>query len=155
VTIGNVFKLAGHEVSESEEEEKQVDENKEIEYEMVKSAEKVEKVPEKDLGLTKPKILILAPFKKMAYEIVERIVFQLNQNKWKKVSKKKKFKDEFEAEDEAYNDFFRVGLGFGPSGAVKLYEPFSRADIIVGKSYCFHTHSFPSWLATLNRVRNR
>ena len=87
----------------------------------------------------RPKVLILAPFKKMAYEIIEQIVFLCNEGKWKKVSKKKKFMEEFAAEEEAFNDFFRIGIAFNESKAptergklnVKLYEQFYAADIIV------------------------
>ncbi len=35
-----------------------------------------------------------------------------NDGKWKKVSKKKKFREEFATEEEAFNDFFRIGLAF-------------------------------------------
>jgi hypothetical protein len=35
-----------------------------------------------------------------------------NGGKWKKCSKKKKFREEFGSEEEAFNDFFRVGIAF-------------------------------------------
>ena len=58
-----------------------------------------------------------------------------NDGKWKNVSKKKKFREEFATEDEAYNDFFRIGLAFQYNQqnklTLKLYEQFYGADIIV------------------------
>ena len=83
--------------------------------------------------------MILAPFKKMAYEIIEQIVLLCNEGKWKRVSKKKKFMEEFAGEEEAFNDFFRIGLSLKESRSpseqgklnIKLYEQFYAADIIV------------------------
>jgi len=60
-----------------------------------------------------------------------------NDGKWKRVSKKKKFREEFATEEEAYNDFFRIGIAFNPSKTnaaklnIKLYEQFYSSDIIV------------------------
>ena len=51
-----------------------------------------------------------------------------NGGKWKHVSKKKKFREEFESEEEAFNDFFRLGISFNASKVdpsvlkIKLYE---------------------------------
>jgi len=51
-----------------------------------------------------------------------------NGGKWKRVSKKKKFREEFATEEEAFNDFFRIGISFNapksdPSQLkIKLYE---------------------------------
>ena len=52
------------------------------------------------------------------------------------MSKKKKFKEEFGSEEEAFNDFFRVGIAFHISKknnkrAIKLYEQFYKSDIII------------------------
>jgi hypothetical protein len=52
------------------------------------------------------------------------------------VSKKKKFRTEFDSEEEAFNDFFRIGISFvanSKSGKLqlKLYEQFYQSDIIV------------------------
>ena len=53
-----------------------------------------------------------------------------NDGKWKKVAKKKKFREEFASEEEAYNDFFRIGIAFNASKlypgqlSIKLYEQF-------------------------------
>ena len=51
-----------------------------------------------------------------------------NDGKWKGVSKKKKFREEYATEDEAFNDFFRIGIAFNAPKSnpdrlnVKLYE---------------------------------
>jgi U3 small nucleolar RNA-associated protein 25 len=58
-----------------------------------------------------------------------------NDGKWKKVSKKKKFREEFATEEEAFNDFFRIGISFNYNAqnklSFKLYEQFYASDIIV------------------------
>jgi U3 small nucleolar RNA-associated protein 25 len=58
-----------------------------------------------------------------------------NKGKWKKVSKKKKFKQEFGNEEEAFNDFFRIGLSLNWNKTnnlmLKLYEQFYHSDIII------------------------
>lgn len=60
-----------------------------------------------------------------------------NGGSWKHVSKKKKFREEFATEEEAFNDFFRLGISFratktDPSKLnIKLYEQFYASDIIV------------------------
>lgn len=46
----------------------------------------------------------------MAYQIIEQIILLANEGSWKHVSKKKKFREEFATEDEAFNDFFRIGI---------------------------------------------
>jgi hypothetical protein len=63
----------------------------------------------------------------MAYQIVENIVKLSNEGKWKRVSKKKKFREEFGNEEEAFNDYFRMGIAFNTSKKngkrmIKLYE---------------------------------
>ena len=75
----------------------------------------------------------------MAYEIIEQIVLLCNGGKWKRVSKKKKFMEEFGSEEEAFNDFFRIGIALNGSKQpaergkllLKLYEQFYASDIIV------------------------
>jgi hypothetical protein len=74
----------------------------------------------------------------MAYQIVENIVMFSNGGKWKKISKKKKFREEFGSDEEAFNDFFRIGIAFNHSHktnkmSLKLYEQFYKSDIIIGK----------------------
>jgi len=63
----------------------------------------------------------------MAYQIIEQIILLCNGGKWKKVNKKKKFREEFGSDEEAFNDFFRIGLAFNISKktnrlTLKLYE---------------------------------
>ncbi len=63
----------------------------------------------------------------MAYQIVEAIVMNFNGGKWKKVSKKKKFREDFGSEEEAFNDYFKLGIAFNHSKktskmTLKLYE---------------------------------
>jgi hypothetical protein len=48
----------------------------------------------------------------MAYAIVETIVMLTNGGRWKKVSKKKKFREEYGADEEAFNDYFKIGVAF-------------------------------------------
>jgi U3 small nucleolar RNA-associated protein 25 len=74
----------------------------------------------------------------MAYQIIETLVMFVNGGRWKKVSKKKKFREEFGSEEEAFNDYFKIGLAFHKSKkraqegvSVKLYEQFYKSDIIV------------------------
>ena len=59
-----------------------------------------------------------------------------NEGKWKKVSKKKKFREDFGDPEDAFNDFFRIGLAVNfnkTTGkmSLKLYEQFYQADIII------------------------
>jgi U3 small nucleolar RNA-associated protein 25 len=81
-------------------------------------------------------VLILTPFKHMAYQIVETLVMFLNGGRWKKISKKKKFREDFGSEEEAFNDYFKIGIGLHHSKkndkmTLKLYEQFYHSDIIV------------------------
>ena len=46
----------------------------------------------KDQGFTRPKVLILTGYKKMAYKIVSEIILQLNCGSWRNVIKRKRFK---------------------------------------------------------------
>lgn len=90
----------------------------------------------KDQGFTRPKVLILTPFKQMACEIIEMIVFMMNNGKWKGISRRKKFKKDFCDEDDAFNDNFKMGIALKYSAktktsTVKMYEPFYESDILV------------------------
>ena len=59
----------------------------------------------KDQGFTRPKILILTGYKKMAFYIVNEIITQFNSGSWKKVIKKKRFRQEFDVQtEESIND---------------------------------------------------
>lgn len=72
----------------------------------------------------------------MAAIIVENIVFMTNDGKWKGISRRKKFKNDFYNEEEAFNDNFKIGLAYKHSAKtgkaqIKLYEQFYESDIIV------------------------
>ena len=89
-----------------------------------------------DQGFTRPKVLILTPFKQMAYDIVEMIIMLTHNGTLKKVSKRKKFKLDFGNEEDAFNDDFKIGLSFkharkSGDSVLKLYESFYNSDIIV------------------------
>uniref|UniRef100_A0A3B4HA89 U3 small nucleolar RNA-associated protein 25 homolog n=1 Tax=Pundamilia nyererei TaxID=303518 RepID=A0A3B4HA89_9CICH len=103
----------------------------------------------RDQGLTRPKVLILVPFRGSALQVVHTLI-SLLETKGKKVmvSNKKKFKEEFgEDEDEKppnlqrpddYNaiftgnvdDHFRIGVSI-LKGSMRLYAPFYSSDIII------------------------
>uniref|UniRef100_A0AAQ5Z4N2 U3 small nucleolar RNA-associated protein 25 homolog n=1 Tax=Amphiprion ocellaris TaxID=80972 RepID=A0AAQ5Z4N2_AMPOC len=103
----------------------------------------------RDQGLTRPKVLILVPFRGGALKVVHTLI-SLLETKGKKieVSNKKKFKEEFgeEADDKPSNlqrpedyhavfsgnvdDHFRIGISIIRS-SVRLYAPFYSSDIIV------------------------
>lgn len=99
-----------------------------IETARVQPAEITASADRRDQGFTRAKVLILCPFKQVAFQVIEQIVLLLNKGKWKKTSKKKKFREEYASEEEAYNDFFRIGLALNWSKkgslALKLYEQF-------------------------------
>jgi hypothetical protein len=85
-----------------------------------------------------------------------------NEGKWKKVSKKRKFKEEFGREEEAFNDFFRVGIAFhiqknNNKRIVKLYENFYKSDIIIGTHYFFNNifYSISTRFKVTYRLRRR
>ncbi|MED6269921.1 hypothetical protein CHARACLAT_004449 [Characodon lateralis] len=103
----------------------------------------------RDQGLTRPKVLILVPFRRGALQVVHTLV-SLLESKGKKiiVSNKKKFKEEFgEADDEKptnlrrpddyhaifsgnVDDHFRIGVSI-VRGNMRLYAPFYSSDIIL------------------------
>uniref|UniRef100_UPI0037E85B3E U3 small nucleolar RNA-associated protein 25 homolog n=1 Tax=Semicossyphus pulcher TaxID=241346 RepID=UPI0037E85B3E len=103
----------------------------------------------RDQGLTRPKVLILVPFRGGALRVVQTLI-SLLETKGKKivVSNKKRFKEEFgeDAEDKPSNlqrpddyraifsgnvdDHFRIGLSIVRS-SVRLYSPFYSSDIII------------------------
>uniref|UniRef100_A0A1A8RNS1 U3 small nucleolar RNA-associated protein 25 homolog n=1 Tax=Nothobranchius rachovii TaxID=451742 RepID=A0A1A8RNS1_9TELE len=103
----------------------------------------------RDQGLTRPKVLILVPFRGGALQVVHTLI-SLLETKSKKivVSNKKKFKEEF-GEDpndkpanllrpDDYNaifsgnvdDHFRIGVSIVRS-SIRLYAPFYSSDIII------------------------
>jgi U3 small nucleolar RNA-associated protein 25 len=75
--------------------------------------------------------------------VIEQIIMFCNQGKWKKVSKKKKFRTEFANEEEAFNDYFRIGISVNWTQsnkmALKLYEQFYASDIIVASPLALRT----------------
>lgn len=103
----------------------------------------------RDQGLTRPKVLILVPFRGGALHVVQ-ILISLLETKGKKivVNNKKRFKEEFgeDAEDKPTNlrrpddyhaifsgnvdDHFRMGVSIIRS-SVRLYSPFYSSDIII------------------------
>ncbi|KAM9777992.1 U3 small nucleolar RNA-associated protein 25 homolog [Neosynchiropus ocellatus] len=103
----------------------------------------------RDQGLTRPKALILVPFRGAALQVVHTFISLLeSQGKKIVVGYKKRFKDEFgdDPEDKPphlnrpddyratfsgnIDDHFRIGLSIIRS-SVRLYAPFYSSDIIV------------------------
>ncbi|KAG7509886.1 digestive organ expansion factor-like [Solea senegalensis] len=101
----------------------------------------------RDQGLTRPKVLILVPFRGTALQVVQTFI-SLLETKGKKivVSNKKRFKEEFGEEAEPTNlqrpddyhaifsgnvdDHFRIGVSIVRS-SIRLYSPFYSSDIII------------------------
>ncbi|CAN9502582.1 unnamed protein product [Ophioblennius macclurei] len=103
----------------------------------------------RDQGLTRPKVLILVPFRGAALQVVHTLI-SLLETKGKKmtVSNKKKFKDEFgeETDEKPTNlhrpddyhaifsgnvdDHFRIGVSI-VRNSMRLYAPFYSSDIII------------------------
>uniref|UniRef100_A0A3B4ZFH6 U3 small nucleolar RNA-associated protein 25 homolog n=1 Tax=Stegastes partitus TaxID=144197 RepID=A0A3B4ZFH6_9TELE len=103
----------------------------------------------RDQGLTRPKVLILVPFRGSALQVIHTLI-SLLETKGKKimVSNKKKFKEEFgeEADEKPSNlqrpedyraifsgnvdDHFRIGVSIIRS-SIRLYAPFYSSDIII------------------------
>uniref|UniRef100_A0A8C4IA75 U3 small nucleolar RNA-associated protein 25 homolog n=1 Tax=Dicentrarchus labrax TaxID=13489 RepID=A0A8C4IA75_DICLA len=103
----------------------------------------------RDQGLTRPKVLILVPFRGGALRVVQTLI-SLLETKGRKivVSNKKRFKEEFgeEADDKPSNlqrpddysaifsgnvdDHFRIGVSIVRS-SIRLYSPFYSSDIII------------------------
>ncbi|XP_051941685.1 U3 small nucleolar RNA-associated protein 25 homolog [Hippocampus zosterae] len=103
----------------------------------------------RDQGLTRPKVLILVPFRGGVLHIVHTLI-SLLESKGKKVvvSNKKRFKDEYGqgSDDKPANlrrpddyhaifsgnvdDHFRIGVSI-IKGNIRLYSPFYQSDIII------------------------
>ncbi|XP_023287312.1 digestive organ expansion factor homolog [Seriola lalandi dorsalis] len=103
----------------------------------------------RDQGLTRPKVLILVPFRGGALRVIQTFI-SLLETKGKKmvVSNKKRFKEEFgeDADDQPSNlqrpddyhaifsgnvdDHFRIGVSI-VKGSMRLYAPFYSSDIII------------------------
>ncbi|KAH3901273.1 related to U3 small nucleolar RNA-associated protein 25 [Saccharomycodes ludwigii] len=96
-----------------------------------------------DQGFTRPKVLIVAPTRNTAYEIITNIIRKSGIDQ---IDKRSKFQDQFYSESSPYNkskpksfqqvfkgnsnDFFILGLKFTRK-AIKLYANFYQSDIIV------------------------
>jgi hypothetical protein len=98
--------------SESDEAEQDETVPRSQENDLIKSAFKEYNGSSNDQGFTRPKVLILAPFKSIAKEIVEMIMLMTHEGKLKKVSRRKKFKKDFGNEEDAFNDHFKIGISF-------------------------------------------
>ncbi|XP_075963643.1 U3 small nucleolar RNA-associated protein 25 homolog [Anarhichas minor] len=103
----------------------------------------------RDQGLTRPKVLILVPFRGGALRVVQTLI-SLLETRGKKivVNNKKRFKEEFgeEADDKPPNqqrpddysaifsgnvdDHFKIGISIVRS-SMRLYSPFYSSDIII------------------------
>lgn len=102
----------------------------------------------RDQGLTRPKVLILVPFKDSAYRIINMIISLMSSKENFNVVHKNRFLEEFTGGEltlpkknpkpEDYektfvgniDDAFRIGLAVTKS-SLKLYENFYNSDIII------------------------
>ena len=68
----------------------------------------------------------------MAYDIVNEIITQFNNGSWKRVIKRKRFREEFDPNsEEGVNDWFKVGISFLGNEKIKLYDNFIESDLII------------------------
>ncbi|NWX85788.1 DIEXF factor, partial [Nothoprocta pentlandii] len=104
----------------------------------------------RDQGLTRPKVLMVVPFRECALRIVHNLISLLEVNSDKKidVSNKKRFKGEFGSNPEEkppnlkrpedyeavfagnIDDHFRIGVAILQK-SMRLYAPFYSSDIII------------------------
>ncbi|KAM4693895.1 U3 small nucleolar RNA-associated protein 25 homolog isoform 2-T2 [Discoglossus pictus] len=103
----------------------------------------------RDQGLTRPKVLIVVPFRESALRVVQILISLLEVgNRKLDVSNKKRFKDEFSSEPEDkppnlkrpedyeavfagnIDDHFRIGVSILQK-SMRLYSPFYSSDIII------------------------
>ncbi|NXR50228.1 DIEXF factor, partial [Hippolais icterina] len=104
----------------------------------------------RDQGLTRPKVLMIVPFRECALRIVHVLISLLEANDKKKidVSNKKRFKGEFGSDPEEkppnlkrpedyeavfagnIDDHFRIGVAILQK-SMRLYAPFYSSDIII------------------------
>jgi hypothetical protein len=64
------------------------------------------------------------------------IILLFNEGSWKQLSRRKKFKQDFGNDEEAFNDDFKIGIAVKYSmktqkAQLKLYEEMYSSDIIV------------------------
>ncbi|KAH9507288.1 hypothetical protein Btru_056834 [Bulinus truncatus] len=112
---------------------KKVDLNDEVEY--------------RDQGLTRPKVLILLPYRDRALKVVTMLISLLSATQQANVSNRKRFETEYsELEKSKLSDYkpedfrktfegniddnFRVGLSISKK-SLRLYSPFYESDIIL------------------------
>uniref|UniRef100_T1IPY6 U3 small nucleolar RNA-associated protein 25 homolog n=1 Tax=Strigamia maritima TaxID=126957 RepID=T1IPY6_STRMM len=102
----------------------------------------------RDQGLTRPKVLILVPFRESALRVVKLIMDLISPDKKANIINKKRFQSEFNAEGPPVermrkrpddyeatfvgntDDMFRLGIGITKK-SLKLYADFYSADILV------------------------
>ncbi|XP_038668247.1 digestive organ expansion factor [Scyliorhinus canicula] len=102
----------------------------------------------RDQGLTRPKVLIVVPFRESALRVVQTLIGLLDVKDKLEVSNKKRFKDEYGSrpEDRPPNlkrpedyeaifagnidDHFRIGVAI-LRRSMRLYAPFYSSDIII------------------------
>ena len=112
---------------------------------ILKDNQKIQDNPDSeflDQGFTRPKVLIIAPTRDTAYNIIDTLI---NKSGIDQVDKKAKFKDQFfedslppSSKPKSFqhifkgntNDFFILGIKFTRK-AIKLYSNFYQSDIIV------------------------
>ena len=101
----------------------------------------------RDQGITRPKVLILAPFKDSCYKIVnimKKVLF--GGEKKVQIMNKKRFQNEFSSEEPSYKGFrpedfksmfegniddcFKIGVSLSKN-TMKLFTPFYSSDIII------------------------
>ncbi|KAK6181114.1 hypothetical protein SNE40_009044 [Patella caerulea] len=101
----------------------------------------------RDQGLTRPKVLIMVPFRESAYKIVEIFISLMSRGKKAKMMNRKRFVQEYHDEDEEdtkkvkpedfdalfagnIDDHFRFGVQVCKS-VIKLYSHFYLSDLII------------------------
>ncbi|XP_046351320.2 U3 small nucleolar RNA-associated protein 25 homolog isoform X2 [Haliotis rufescens] len=114
----------------------------------MKSKQKIDTDDYRDQGLTRPKVLMVLPFRESALRVVNIMSSLLAPAEQVMVSSKKRFKSEYGAEDEDNyrkglkpedfeslftgnnDDHFRLGISVSKR-SLKLYMPFYQSDIIL------------------------
>ncbi|XP_043917749.1 U3 small nucleolar RNA-associated protein 25 homolog isoform X2 [Protopterus annectens] len=103
----------------------------------------------RDQGITRPKVLIVVPFRESAVRVVQILISLMEVgNKKLDVSNKKRFKEEFGSDEDDsspnvtkpedfralfagnVDDHFRIGVGI-LQRSMRLYAPFYSSDIII------------------------
>ncbi|XP_067681153.1 U3 small nucleolar RNA-associated protein 25 homolog isoform X2 [Haliotis asinina] len=114
----------------------------------MKSKQKADMDEYRDQGLTRPKVLMVLPFRESAMRVVNIMSSLLAPAEQVMVSSKKRFKSEYGADDEDnyrkglkpedfeslftgnIDDHFRLGISVAKR-SLKLYVPFYQSDIIL------------------------